>query len=89
MSNTQAPARYREAFLAALEYGVSPLDRADYSKPAEAPQKPLKPRADRNAIRRTSEALAARRERPVRQERKTRKMIVTAEDILAGRSIVR
>lgn len=84
MSNTQAPARYREAFLASLEYGVSPLARADYAKGPERPQEALKPRPDRNALRRRSQA---RTERPVRPERRTRKLIVTAEDILAGRTI--
>jgi hypothetical protein len=88
MSNVQAPARYREAFLASLEYGVNPIARADYSKAPEAPQRPVKARPDRNAPRRTSEALQAYRQRSVRRERQTRKLIVTAEDILAGRSVV-
>ena len=88
MTSTQGPMDplAREIFLASLEYGVNPLARADYSKEApEASRKALKPRADRNALRRTAEVLAARTGRPVRPERKTRKLIVTAEDILAGR----
>lgn len=87
MTNNSAPKRMQPGFLAALELGVSPLLRADYSpmRPEELHTTvPARPDRSSGALR--LRRLAAEM-RAVRPERKTKGLIVTAEDILAGRNI--
>ena len=88
MTNARAPKRYRPGCAAALEYGVSPLARADYSpmRPEEL-HTVLPPRPDRSAHSRQVRQ-AAERIKAFRPARHVKGLVVTADDIRHHRGIV-
>lgn len=70
----------RAMFLTAIEYGVSPIARADYSKRDDEPHVPRAPR--RREPRRERAATPAPQPAPVRVTRPSL-LVVSAADILA------